>query len=459
MPIAARFLSVPTTPNLAMAGMIAAFIAALSYVGMDVHRSILRNLRTGLDLEERTRELESASIRLREEAAQHRATEAELRQARKVEALGQLTGGIAHDFNNLLAAVIGNLELASALADEKQAPLLQGAMRAADRGAALTRRLLAFARKQRLDPRPTDVTATIGGLEDMLRRTLGPSIRLAVKSASAVPPALVDANQLELAVLNLTINARDAMPGGGTLRIELTTRRHDERGPKELAAGDYVVLAIIDDGIGMDPVTLSRAIEPFFTTKEVGLGSGLGLAMVHGFAAQSGGAMAIHSAPGEGTAVEIWLPWAAPASSREPRVSRSPATAPRGTGHVLLCDDDADVRAMIGETLRRLGYTVSEADRPTVARRLLAAGAPADLLIADYSMPEMNGLELIHETQELRPGLKTLLITGHADGSQRALDEGVPLLVKPFRSAQLAQSVANLLDGEPASSVPASACP
>jgi signal transduction histidine kinase len=255
-------------------------------------------------------ELAAANLRLQAEILEREATEAALRQAQKLEAVGQLTGGISHDFNNLLTVVIGNLALAIERARDIPAilPLLQGGLQAAERGVALIERLLAFARKQRLDPRSVDLNHLIAGIEDLLRRTLGDRIRLTITADADLAPARVDVNQLELAILNLTINARDAMPSGGNLRIRMENRRANRDSPSELPPGDYVVLSINDTGTGMDEATLARAFEPFFTTKEIGSGSGLGLPMVQGFAAQSGGDVRIHSKVGEGTTVELWLP-------------------------------------------------------------------------------------------------------------------------------------------------------
>jgi signal transduction histidine kinase len=257
-------------------------------------------------------ELGAANLRLQAEIAEREATEVALRQAQKLEAVGQLTGGISHDFNNLLTVVIGNLLLAIERAGDTPAilPLLQSARQAAERGVALIERLLAFARKQRLDPRSVDVNRLIAGIEDLLQRTLGDRVRLVITAEAGLAPARVDANQLELAILNLTINARDAMPDGGNLRICLQNRLANYGRLSDLPLGKYVVVSISDTGTGMDEATLTQAFEPFFTTKEIGSGSGLGLPMVQGFAAQSGGDVRIQTRVGEGTTVELWLPQA-----------------------------------------------------------------------------------------------------------------------------------------------------
>lgn len=303
LPLAALFFFQGMTTATALGTMILVFAAAVSAAGLHLNRFIVQTIRLRL-------ELSAANLRLRAEIAEREATEAALRQAQKLEAIGQLTGGISHDFNNLLTVVTGNLALAIARTGDVPAilPLLQSALQAAERGAALIQRLLAFARKERLDPRPVDLKRLVAGIEELLRRTLGDQVEIAITADASLAPASVDANQLELAILNLTINARDAMPNGGILRIGLQNRRTGRESPSDLSPGDYVVVSISDTGTGMDEATLARAFEPFFTTKEIGSGSGLGLPMVQSFAAQSGGAARIRSKPGEGTAVELWLP-------------------------------------------------------------------------------------------------------------------------------------------------------
>jgi signal transduction histidine kinase len=303
LPMAILFFGQGTATGSALGAMVLVFAVALSFAGRHLNRFFTETIRLRLELNE-------ANLRLQAEIAEREATEAALRQAQKLEAIGQLTGGIAHDFNNLLTIVSGNLTLAIGRTAKNSAslPLLQSALQAAERGGTLIQRLLAFARKQHLEPQPVDVRHLLTGIEELLRRTLGDRTHLTIVRDAALGPARVDANQLELAILNLTINARDAMPGGGTLRIDLRNRRASQNSSPELPRGDYVVISIADTGAGMDEATLARAFEPFFTTKEIGSGSGLGLSMVQGFAAQSGGTVRIRSKPGEGTTVELWLP-------------------------------------------------------------------------------------------------------------------------------------------------------
>jgi signal transduction histidine kinase len=303
LPLAVLFFCEGSMAGRALGAMIVVFAVALSLGGRQLNRFLAEAIRLRF-------ELHDANLRLKAEMVERQAAEEVLRQSQKLEAVGQLTGGIAHDFNNLLTIVIGNLTLAIGRSgsDPGRAQLLQGALQAADRGVALVQRLLSFAREQRLDPRSVDLGALIGGVEDLLRRTLGSSIQLLVAADHDLAPARVDANALELAILNLAINARDAMPDGGTLRITLENRLTAEDSPRELPSGAYIVVSISDTGTGMDEATLARAFDPFFTTKEIGSGSGLGLPMVQRFAAQSGGSVRIRSKPGIGTTVELWLP-------------------------------------------------------------------------------------------------------------------------------------------------------
>jgi signal transduction histidine kinase len=323
LPMTVVFFGQETKTAAALGTMILVFSAALSLAGLHLNRFFAETMRLRV-------ELDAANLRLQAEITEREATEAALRQAQKLEAVGQLTGGISHDFNNLLTVVIANLALAIERAGDTPAilPRLQSALQAAERGVALIERLLAFARKQRLDPRSVDLSRLITGIEDLLRRTLGDRIRFVVTAEPDLALARVDANQLELAILNLMINGRDAMPEGGNLRIRLQNRRANCGSPSGLSAGEYVVVSISDSGTGMDEATLTRAFEPFFTTKEIGSGSGLGLPMVQGFASQSGGDVRIQSKVGEGTTVELWLPRADEPLSQA--ANPSPSTEPKG---------------------------------------------------------------------------------------------------------------------------------
>jgi CheY-like chemotaxis protein len=366
-----------------------------------------------------------------------------------MEAVGQLASGIAHDFNNLLSSVLGNLELLDMrLGDERLRKLVQAAARSAQRGAKLNDQLLAFSRKQHLAPRSVDLNALIGGVEDMLRRTLGGTVDVRTALASDLWSALVDPHQLELVILNLAINARDAMPLGGGVTIATRNVAAGEIDKSlGLAPGDYVRLSVADTGVGMTPEVLARACDPFFTTKEVGKGSGLGLAQVYGVARQSGGALRIESTVGQGTAVEIYLPrsFGRPAAAAEPR-QRQPAGTVAGGATVLVVDDHEDVREVATAQLEALGYQVVQAASGKVALDLLGSGNGIDLLMVDYAMPEMSGVDLARAVQRKCPEMPVLIVTGYAD---TALVHGqIPLariMKKPYRMTELAEAVENLL--------------
>jgi len=448
LPLVGRFLMNGEAIYLAMAAMVVLFATALTVASYNFGRSVTKGMRLQLELRQRSEELVAANNRLASEVVERRATENRLHQAQKMEAMGQLTGGIAHDFNNLLTSVIGHIELAQGRVggDQRLAALLDSAELAAQRGATLTQRLLAFARRQHLEPRSVDVPVVVEGVEKLLRQTIGPAIRLVIEAENGLWPARIDPHQLELAILNLALNARDAMPGGGTLSIK-SAAGHAERGDlPELTTGDYVVVSVSDSGTGMDPETLARAFEPFFTTKDVGRGSGLGLPMVQGFAAQSGGAVQIDSAPGKGTTAELWLPRAETAAAE--RDAAKPAAAKQGApARILVCDDDKGVREFVGTALRDSGHTVWEADGPSAALRILEDEQPIDLLLVDYAMPEMNGAAVIEQARDRQPGLKLLMMTGDAE-ALHSIDAGeVPLLPKPFKIAQLNERVRESLIG------------
>jgi len=367
-----------------------------------------------------------------------------------MDALGQLTGGIAHDFNNLLTAVIGNLELVQqrSRGDPQIASVLQAALGAAERGTSLIQNLLTFARRKPLYPRAVEVSAVVDNVEKILKQTISPDIRLLILANPDLGPAWVDPNQLELAILNLALNARDAMPGGGTLQIACENRRVEaSNAPPDLAAGDYVIVTVSDTGTGMSDATLAHAFEPFFTTKEAGRGSGLGLSMVQGFAGQSGGAVQIASSLGEGTRMTLWLPCA------EGRSAETLSLEPGGSGlgssqaRVLICDDDGDVRAFVGTLLRSNGCTVWEANNPAVALQILKRERPIDLLLVDYVMPEMSGTAMIDRARTYQPGLKTLLITGYAEALRADGVSGTPVLSKPFKGTELSKRITEILAG------------
>jgi CheY-like chemotaxis protein len=376
-----------------------------------------------------------------------------------METLGQLTGGVAHDFNNLLQIVTGNLELLQRSLPEGETRLrraAENAAKGAERAAVLTQRLLAFSRRQPLAPKAVDPNKLIAGMSELLHRTLGETIEVETVRASGLWKVEADPHQLENAILNLAVNARDAMPGGGKLTIE-TANTHLDRAyvsqNAEVTPGQYVVMCVSDTGSGMDEETVTRAFEPFFTTKEVGKGTGLGLSMVYGFVKQSGGHLKIYSEPGEGTTVKIYLPRliAADAVEEEDQVE---AIVPEGAREeiVLVCEDDEDVRAYSVEVLRELGYGVLEAADGRSALSLLERpGLRVDLLFTDVVLPGgMTGAVLAEQARALRPGLKVLFTTGYARNAivhHGRLDPGVELITKPFSYSDLATRVRDLLDG------------
>ncbi len=371
-----------------------------------------------------------------------RRTEAQLRQAQKMDSMGQLTGGIAHDFNNMLTAVIGNLELAqSRIAEPSVRRRVEIAMRAAQRGGELTRQLLAFARRQRLVPQPIDVNAVLRGLGELLQRTLGGVIEVQSRLAAGLWPAFADATQVEHAVLNLALNARDAMPEGGRLLVETANVAVTAGEVAELAAGDYVRITVADTGTGMAPDVLERAMEPFFTTKAPGKGTGLGLAQVYGLVRQLGGGVRLHSVPGEGTTAELFLPRAGEIATAA--LAGAPVATPAAAGgrNVLLVDDEPDVREIAADLLSDAGYQVRAAAGAAEALALLAT-APADVLVLDLAMPGISGAELARQVRALHPGLPVLFLTGHAD---RLPDASVPVLRKPYSRAALLEAVARAI--------------
>jgi signal transduction histidine kinase/CheY-like chemotaxis protein len=391
----------------------------------------------------------------RQQDALAKAEEA-LRQSQKMEAVGQLTGGLAHDFNNLLTGISGSLELLQTrIAQARYREVdryISMARGAASRAAALTHRLLAFSRRQTLDPKATDINRLVGGMRDLINNTVGPTIEVKVFEASALWATLVDPNQLENALLNLCINARDAMPDGGTIRIETANRTFDQSAAAEheMRTGEYVGLSVSDTGTGMTDEVIQRAFDPFYTTKPLGQGTGLGLSMIYGFAKQSGGQVRISSRLGKGTTVHILLPrhdeWE---SAVEDGVDF--ATAPRaGMGDtVLIVDDEPSVRMLVTEVLAELGYTAIEAADGSSALRVLQSDVRIDLLVTDVGLPGgMNGRQLADFGRLARPKLKVLFITGYAEKAvvaRNQLDEGMGILTKPFAMDGLAARIKELI--------------
>jgi PAS domain S-box-containing protein len=359
-----------------------------------------------------------------------------LRQSQKMEAMGQLTGGVAHDFNNLLTPIIGSLDRLQrkGLGDERDQRLITGAAQAAERARVLVQRLLSFARRQPLQLVAVDVSKLVGEMKDLISSTTGPQIKVLVEAPEQLPAATVDANQLEMALLNLSVNARDAMPDGGTLRISVSAQAVQRDHAAELKPGGYIRLSVADTGSGMDQETLRRAVEPFFSTKGIGRGTGLGLSMVHGLAAQLGGAMTIRSELGVGTTVELWLPQSATSATPEDAASTS-HVVPLTRGTALLVEDEELVRISTAEMLGELGYHVEVASCAEDALQLIDAGLAFELMVTDHLMPGMHGTELARIVLLRRPGTQVLIISGYTDVDGIASD--LPRLIKPFRHSDL----------------------
>jgi signal transduction histidine kinase/CheY-like chemotaxis protein len=395
------------------------------------------------------------------EMTRQRELEEQLRQSQKMEAVGQLTGGLAHDFNNLLTGVIGSLELLQTRMAQGRIQevdcYVNAAQGAAWRAAALTHRSLAFSRRQTLDPKPTDVSRLVAGMEELIRRTIGPGIAMEpMVAAGGLWTTLVDPSQLENALLNLCINARDAMPDGGKLTIETGNRWLDERAASErdLAPGQYVSLCVSDTG--MTPEVAAKAFDPFFTTKPIGQGTGLGLSMIYGFTRQSGGQVRIYSEAGQGAMVCLYLPrhlGDAAGAERAAELSEAPRAEQGET--VLVVDDEPTVRMLVTAVLEDLGYTAIEAADGAAGLRVLQSGARIDLLVTDVGLPHMNGRQMADAARALRPGLKVLFITGYAENavlSHGHLEPGMHVLTKPFAMEALASRIRTLIADKPAPS-------
>lgn len=398
---------------------------------------------------------QSLERQVEERTASLMAAEEQLRQAQKMEAVGQLTGGLAHDFNNMLAGIAGSLEMLQVRIKQGRVGELEkyitAAQSASRRAAALTHRLLAFSRRQTLDPKPTDINRLIGEMEDLIRRTVGPSIQVEVVGTIGLWTALVDPNQLENALLNLCINARDAMPEGGRITIETANKWLDPQASREreLPAGPYLSLCVTDTGTGMSPETVKRAFDPFFTTKPLGEGTGLGLSMIYGFARQSGGQVRAYSEVGLGTTMCLYLPRHYGEAVQESGVT-APKDFPRtGNKTVLIVDDEPTIRMLIKELLEELGHEILEADDGPTAVKMLQSSAPIDLMITDVGLPGgLNGRQVADAGKVTRPDLKVIFITGFAENAaigNGQLEPGMRIVTKPFAMEALAAQIVGLL--------------
>jgi PAS domain S-box-containing protein len=383
-----------------------------------------------------------------------RAAEEQLHQAQKMESIGRLTGGVAHDFNNLLTIIIGHLDMALDTKPLARRGSIESALQAAEKAATLTQRLLAFSRQQVLTPEPVDLNRLVAGLDDMLRRTLGEDVEITMQLHRGLWRALADKGQLENSLLNLVVNARDAMPEGGKLTIETGNVHLDESYAAinaEVTPGDYAMLAVTDTGMGMAQEVADRAVEPFFTTKATGKGTGLGLSMIYGFVKQSRGHLKIYSEVGHGTSVKLYLPRVAADDAEAPSPEMPAHATPRGGETILVVEDDAAVRSLVVQQLSDLGYHVLEAADGATAQETLKSDVEIDLLFTDVVMPGgVTGRKLAEEAQRSRPGLRTLFTSGYTENSivhQGRLDAGVQLLSKPYKKQDLARKVREVLDG------------
>jgi signal transduction histidine kinase/ActR/RegA family two-component response regulator len=455
------YVPVPVVPEL---------LRAKVRVFVDLYRKTRQLEQFNADLErrveERTAQLrkfnEELELRIEERTREREVALAQLFEAQKMDTIGRLTGGVAHDFNNLLMAVLGSLSLL-----EKKLPedpqirrLLQNAIQGADRGKALTQRLLAFSRRQDLKPQAVDFALLVSGMEELLKRAVGHGIAFSSEFPQDLPPLLVDANQLELALLNVALNARDAMPDGGNVNI--TARAENVRPPESAAnrsghsngrargadspsvpPGEYIRITIVDTGVGMDQVTLAKATEPFFTTKGPGKGTGLGLSMVQGLAAQSGGLLRIHSEPKVGTIVELWLPRATTAAATLVRALESSAPLAPTTEPctVLIVDDDTLVMTGTAAMILDLGHTAVEAHSGAEALELLGSGLKVDVVLTDHAMPSMTGLQLAECIHMRFPGLPIILATGYAELPIDPSTLGIARLAKPCTQHEIAAAI------------------
>lgn len=443
---AVDYVPVPVVPEL---------LRAKVKVFVDLYRKTRQLERFNAELEQRVSERTAALRSFNEELEQRieqRTREretalAQLFEAQKMDTIGRLTGGVAHDFNNLLMAVLGSLSLLEKrLPDDAQCRrLLQNAVQGAQRGAALTQRLLAFSRRQELKPESVNLPDLVSGMGELLKRALGIEVDLVCRFPQTLSPVLVDSNQLELALLNLALNARDAMPSGGTLTIDAADETVDQERDSALRPGDYVRIRISDTGVGMDEATLGKATDPFFTTKGPGKGTGLGLSMVHGLAAQSGGQLRIESTPGVGTTVELWLPRArSQAVSTRSLDHAAPAPACKRC-RVLIVDDDLLVLTGTAALVEDLGHEAIEVPSGAEALEVLASGTAIDVMVTDHAMPNMTGLQLAHCVREKYPQMPIVLATGYAELPADPSLFGLVKLAKPCNQADIAMAIQTAL--------------
>ena len=441
---AVDYVSIPVVPEL---------LRAKVKVFVELYRKTRQLEMLNSELEDRvaqrTAELAQANAdleeRVEERTREREAALAQVHQMQKMESLGQMTGGVAHDFNNLLMAILGNLDLVrNCLSDNPRGlRLIDNAIQGAERGATLTKRLLAFARRQELRPEAVDVVNLVDGMVEMLRRSLGPTIEIATEFQPSLAPIRVDPNQLELAIMNLAVNARDAMPDGGQVHISARARPVLAGDIPGLVPGDYVSILVRDTGLGMDAATLSRASEPFFTTKDRGRGTGLGLSMVDGLVGQSGGVMRISSQSGCGTEVELWLPASRSTQCDRKRFDMPSSVTEARSLHVLVVDDDPLVLSSTAAMIEELGHLVIEAVSAAKALDEVRSAREIDVVITDYAMPGLTGARLAADISRIRPDLPVAIVTGFSDAPQDA--PSLPRLNKPYRQHELAALIERMM--------------
>ncbi|HJU14909.1 MAG TPA: response regulator [Stellaceae bacterium] len=445
LPMALRFFMQGSATDSALAAMIVVFAAALSLAGRHFSQIFAEALRLRFELNEANLRLAEANLRLQAEMAEHRATEAALHQAQKLEAIGQLTGGIAHDFNNLLSvAAIDATLLHDRAADEPTRRRASAILNIVERGERLTRQLLAFSRRRTLRPEPVMLQQRAAEIADLLARSLREDIAVAIDLPEELWPVFVDPGEFDLALLNIGVNARDAMPNGGVFRVEARNMRCGGAASSNLS-GEFVAITLSDTGTGMPADVRERAFDPYFTTKETGLGSGLGLSQVYGFASQSGGTALIASEPGQGTAITLFLPraTAAPAVPSAAAANGAPAPVP---ARILLVEDDREVAEATQELLREMGFETRWAQDGKAALGLIEGGLSTDLVLSDIVMPGgVSGLDLARTVRERCPDLPILLGTGYSGYASQVVSEGFDLIEKPYHPAGLAAALRSAL--------------
>ncbi len=452
LPMALRFFAQGSTRDSLLAAMIVVFVAALSLAGRHFSKTFVEALRLRFELKEANLRLAEANLRLQAEMAEHRATEAALHQAQKLEAMGHLTGGVAHDFNNLLTVVVSNAALLrDRAADEPTRRRAAAILSIADRGERLIRQLLAFSRRRMLRPEAVALQARTSEIAELLARSLREDIAVTIVLPEDLWPVTVDPGEFELALLNIAVNARDAMPNGGTLRLLARNARCRGETASGGLVGEFVAITLADSGTGMPAEVMARAFEPYFTTKAAGLGSGLGLSQVYGFASQSGGSAVLAAAPGEGTAVTLFLPRADALPAMAGEVAAQPASAP-GSARILLVEDDPTVAEATQDLLHDMGFDTRWAGDGAAALALVESDPKLALVLSDVVMPGgVSGLDLARTLRDRRPELPVILATGYSRTASEVAAEGFELIEKPYRRDVLAASLRSAVEGRRAS--------